>query len=73
MTFCDELRELAQDATTAGAAAQVLSERHPELSPKWIQNQASHFLNDFCRRGECERQRIDGQPTVFQMRKPNET
>lgn len=71
MTFCDELRALAQEATTAGAAAEILVKRHPELSPKWIRLKTANYLNNWCNEGLCERQRTDGQPTVFQM-KPNE-
>lgn len=70
MTFCSELRALAQEATTAMAAADALIQRHPEWSPKWIRSRTAHFLNVFSLNGECERQRMDGQPTVFQMRKP---
>lgn len=70
MTFCDELRELAEESTTVQAAVAVLCERHPELPPAWISNATQQYLNLWCRQGLCERVRIDGQPTVFQMRTP---
>lgn len=68
VNIAQELRELAEDATTAAAAGAVLLERHPELSPAWMSMAAQKYLNQWCRDGVCERQRIDGQPTVFQMR-----
>lgn len=70
MTFCSELRALAQEATTAMAAADALIERHPEWSPPWVSNSVKHTLNTWCRQRTCEKHQQRGQPTVFQMRKP---
>lgn len=69
MTFCDELRDLAREPVTAGVAAAVMRERHPNLSPSWVGISVNHYLNEWCRKGTCERRQQVGQPTVFQMRK----